>query len=267
MSSLDKNGLQVRANLNRLFPNGFPEYKSPNNNSWYFSHPNPESQTVRGVKLPGNVVVAQTRGATRQNRVYRNSTIDSLPNGRFLYMIEVSTTKPYKYYKQFIKVEDKLELGSKHFQIASRIPGRTILAAGELFKKDGEIQWNLGSGTYMANFIQQYGGNANKFKMVVSNAFRNSTIPRKMFTNKKLLQVPPTKLRTLLKHINEGTAKLYKNNYESNSNMVNVLREKHMERIAAGQTTVNTGRKKLNEEGPPSVSKPAKRPKINSQDI
>lgn len=266
MSSLEKNGLQVRANLNKLFPNGFPKYNAPSNNNWYFSHPNPASHTVRGVKLPGNVVVAQSRGATKPNRVYRNSTIDSLPNGRFLYMIEVSTTKPYKYYKQFIKVEDKLELGSKHFQIASKLPGRTILAAGELFKKDGEIQWNLGSGTYMARFLREHGGNAERFKLVVSNAFRNSTIPRKMYTNGKLLNVPPTKLRTLLKHINEGTSKLYRNknsNYESDSDMENVLREKHKERIAAGQTTVNTAGKKLNED-PPSVSKPAKRPRTNS---
>jgi hypothetical protein len=265
MNQLAKNGLQVTANLNRLFPQGFPEYTSHNNNV-FFSRPNPAS-SVRGVTLPENTLVAQTRAGTRTNRLYRNASLNDLPDGIFLYMIEVTTTKPYKYYQQFIKVEDKLELGTKHFQIASKIPGRTILAAGELRKEGNKIIWNLGSGTYTRNFINQYGGNAERFKAVVRNSFKISSPGlRKKYTEEKLLNVPPTKLRKLLQAVNEGKAGLYKtnpensNNYESDENLGNVLREKHKERLAQGLTTVNTSGRKSNVE-PPSVSK---KPRTNS---
>jgi hypothetical protein len=241
MAALEKNYLQVSINLNKLFPKGFPTYQVPPNNKQYGSYVKPSS--LRGVTLPGQSYVAQTRAARQNNRLYRNSTVDSLPDGSYLYMIEVSKTPPYRYYKQFIKVEDRLEVGTKHFQIATREPNRTILAAGELKKKGSEIKWNLSSGTFMAKFLNQH-KNTNAFKRVVENAFRNSSATRKIYTTQNLLNVKPTKLGHLLRKINEGGIHVkYNNSSNGNSNsknLVNMLRARHQERIAAGETTVNS---------------------------
>jgi hypothetical protein len=97
--------------------------------------------------------------------------VASLPDGAYLYLIEFENGK---YYKQFVRILNKLESGSRHFQLPTLKPGRKIVAAGEMLKQGGTVRFNLESGTYTLNLMKKTPYlNSSKYIALVKNAFRN----------------------------------------------------------------------------------------------
>lgn len=139
---------------------------------------------------------AQGRKNLAENRTYRNVNSHTLPDGAYLYLIEYNPDAN-RYHKSFVRVLDKLELGSRHFQLPVRNQGRVIVAAGELSKRGSVVEFNLESGTYTRNLMtltKNYMGKENYIRLV-KNALRNS---RPEYTNKILVPEVPASLKNLV---------------------------------------------------------------------
>jgi len=146
------------------------------------------------------IYYGQARANLNLNRTYRNTNVSALPDGAYLYLIEYNP-ETNMYHKSFVMVLDKLESGSRHFQLPIRNQGRVIVAAGELSKKGSQIIFNLESGTYTRNLMNKtrnYMGEANYIRLV-KNALRTNR-PGVNFTAVKNILVPeiPGNLRNLM---------------------------------------------------------------------
>jgi len=142
------------------------------------------------------IYYGQRRENLATNRTWRNVNAGTLPDGAYLYLIEYNP-ETNRYHKSFVQVLNKLESGSRHFQLPTREPGRIIVAAGELSKKGGIIEFNLESGTYTKNLMsitKNYMTNTNYINLV-KNALRNSS-PR--FTRNILVPQIPGSLQNLV---------------------------------------------------------------------
>lgn len=139
----------------------------------------------------------QTRENVNVSRLYKNSDVANLPDGAYLYLIEYNP-ETNRYYKQFVKILNKLESGSRHFQLPTLRPGFHVVAAGELSKQGPIVKFNLESGTYTLNLMKKtpYLTNAN-YVTLVKNAFRNSRINLN-FTRNILVPNIPGNLHNLL---------------------------------------------------------------------
>ena len=118
------------------------------------------------------IYYGQTRANVNATRLYQNADVATLPDGAYLYLIEF---KDGKYYKQFVRILNKLESGSRHFQLPTLKPGRKIVAAGELVKQGGTVRFNLESGTYTMELMKMTNTYLNRshYISLVKNAFRN----------------------------------------------------------------------------------------------
>jgi len=146
------------------------------------------------------IYYGQTRANLNLNRTYRNTNVSAIPDGAYLYLIEYNP-ETNMYHKSFVLVLNKLESGSRHFQLPIRNQGRVIVAAGELSKKGSQIIFNLESGTYTRNLMNKtrnYMGEANYIRLV-KNALRTNR-PGVNFTAVKNILVPeiPGNLRNLM---------------------------------------------------------------------
>jgi hypothetical protein len=142
------------------------------------------------------IYYGQARKNLAENRTYRNVNAHSLPDGAYLYLIEYNP-ETNRYHKSFVQVLNKLESGSRHFQLPVRNQGRVIVAAGELSKRGGVIEFNLESGTYTRNLMtrtKNYMGKENYIRLV-KNALRNS---RPEYTNSILVPSIPGSIKNLL---------------------------------------------------------------------
>jgi hypothetical protein len=141
----------------------------------------------------------QARENLALNRTYRNTNAHSLPDGAYLYLIEFNP-KTNRYHKSFVRVLNRLEAGSRHFQLPTLQKDRVIVAAGELSKKGSVVQFNLESGTYTKNLMiktKNYMGEANYVKLV-KNALRNVS-PSPVHVRNILVPQIPGNLKNLMK--------------------------------------------------------------------
>ena len=142
------------------------------------------------------IYYGQTRANLAQNRTYRNTNVGTLPDGAYLYLIEYDPVKN-KYHKSFVRVLNKLESGSRHFQLPISNQNRIIVAAGELSKKGSQVLFNLESGTYTRNLMtktRNYMKNSN-YIALVKNALRNT---RPNYTKNILVPQIPANIKNLL---------------------------------------------------------------------
>jgi hypothetical protein len=232
------NGTPATLNFNRMFPRGWPKTNVYNGDPETKYSKTLKAAAIRGVnKLPGAYSLNQGKQSVNKNRVYRNANINTLSPGVYLYLIEYEPSSR-KYFKQFVKVQDKAELGSKHFMLPTHEGDRVVLAAGELLKsEEGKIFWNIQSGTFMSNFIEQAGGNSSKFKVIVLNAFRNTTTTLEFHKNYLIPNVP-VKLGNLIKSLEAGKAEVNPLTYRS-PNFLRWAKNEHARRAEQGLTTVN----------------------------
>jgi len=137
-------------------------------------------------------------------RTYRNTNVSTLPDGAYLYLIEYNT-ETNRYHKSFVRVLNKLESGSRHFQLPTNNKNRVIVAAGELSKDGSKVLFNLESGTYTRNLVtktREY-MSSNNYISLVKNALRNS---KPEYTFEILVPQIPANLRNLLAR---GTCSFY----------------------------------------------------------
>ena len=137
----------------------------------------------------------QGRSHLDLTRTYRNTNVATLPDGAYLYLIEYDP-ESNRYYKSFVRVLNKLESGSRHFQLPR---GRgVVVAAGELSKKGAKVLFNLESGTYTRNLVTKTGKymNSSNYISLVKNALRNS---KPEYTFEILVPQVPANLTNLLK--------------------------------------------------------------------
>lgn len=151
----------------------------------------------------------QTYSNLNSSRTYRNTNVSDLPDGAYLYLIEYEPGKN-EYRKSFVRVLDKLESGSRHFQLPTRGQGRVIVAAGELLKQGSQILFNLESGTYTAEIMTKTKNyvTRNQYVNLVKNALRSNRPVNISDVNRILLPNIPGNLQTLL---NRGTVSFYHN--------------------------------------------------------
>lgn len=148
------------------------------------------------------IYYGQGRANLNLNRTYRNTNVDTLPDGVYLYLIEYNP-ETNRYHKSFVRVHNLLESGSRHFQLPIRNQGRVIVAAGELSKQGTKVIFNLESGTYTRNLMtktKNYMTNKN-YIALVKNALKNS-IPNMNYINKVLIPPIPGSLKNLVKRGN-----------------------------------------------------------------
>jgi len=129
-------------------------------------------------------------------RTYRNTSVNTLPDGAYLYLIEYNT-ETNRYHKSFVRVLNKLESGSRHFQLPTNNKNRVIIAAGELSKKGSQVLFNLESGTYtksLMNKTRNYMKNSS-YVALVKNALRNA---RPNYTKNILVPQIPANVQNLL---------------------------------------------------------------------
>jgi hypothetical protein len=150
------------------------------------------------------IYYGQTRSNLAQNRTYRNTNVGTLPDGAYLYLIEYDTVTN-RYHKSFVRVLNKLESGSRHFQLATNNKNRIIVAAGELSKKGSQVLFNLESGTYTRNLVTKTRNymSSNNYISLVKNALKNS---KPEYTFEILVPQIPANLRNLLAR---GTCSFY----------------------------------------------------------
>jgi hypothetical protein len=122
------------------------------------------------------IYYGQTRANVNVTRLYKNADAATLPDGAYLYLIEYNPSTN-RYYKQFVRILNKLESGSRHFQLPTLRSGFHVVAAGELTKQGRIIRFNLESGTYTMNLMKKtpYLTNTNYIGLV-KNAFRNANL-------------------------------------------------------------------------------------------
>lgn len=148
------------------------------------------------------IYYGQGRANLNLNRTYRNTNVATLPDGVYLYLIEYNP-ETNRYHKSFVRVNNLLESGSRHFQLPTRNQGRVIVAAGELSKQGTNVIFNLESGTYTRNLMtktKNYMTNKN-YIALVKNALKNS-IPSVNYINKVLIPPIPGSLKNLVKRGN-----------------------------------------------------------------
>lgn len=181
--------------------------------------------------------------------IIRNRNVSTLDDGAYLYLIEYDPTTN-QYYKQFVPIINLLEIGSRHFQLPTHTQGRIIIAAGELTKQGRVIKYNLESGTYTRNLMDQtnkHGINRSVYKNIVENAFRNAR-PTLEYTNailapqvpvrlKNLMKIPPNKISFLW--AGKPTAALYKKPTYLALSARNLLAAQHRRRVNAGNSSNN----------------------------
>ena len=129
-------------------------------------------------------------------RTYRNTNVSTLPDGAYLYLIEYNT-ETNRYHKSFVRVLNKLESGSRHFQLPTNNKNRVIVAAGELSKDGSKVLFNLESGTYTRNLqfkTRNYMKNSN-YIALVKNALRNA---KPNYTKNILVPQIPANVQNLL---------------------------------------------------------------------
>ena len=207
---------------------------------------------------------AQTRANLAQNRTYRNTNVGTLPDGAYLYLIEYDPVKN-KYHKSFVRVLNKLESGSRHFQLAR---GKCIVvAACELSKKGSQVLFNLESGTYTRNLVTKTIKymSSNNYISLVKNALRNS---KPEYTFEILVPQVPANLRNLLAR---GTCSFY------HGDPTNKTRQRIEANLKKAGLTTNSAQNLIRalaqktcgpkNSGPPSPKKSpsAKRPRNNER--
>jgi hypothetical protein len=141
------------------------------------------------------IYYGQTRSNLALNRTYRNVNAHTLPDGAYLYLIEYNPATN-RYHKSFVQVLNKLESGSRHFQLPIRNQGRVIIAAGELSKKGPVIEFNLESGTFTRNLMTRTKNYMTKSNYIdlVKNALGTNLVA----TNTILVPNLPGSLQNLL---------------------------------------------------------------------
>jgi hypothetical protein len=142
------------------------------------------------------IYYGQVRANLAQNRTYRNTNVSTLPDGAYLYLIEYDP-EANRYHKSFVRVLNKLESGSRHFQLPISNKNRIIVAAGELSKKGSEVLFNLESGTYTRNLVTKTSKymSSNNYISLVKNALRNA---RPEYTFEILVPQIPASVQNLL---------------------------------------------------------------------
>jgi hypothetical protein len=143
------------------------------------------------------VYYGQTRANLNVTRTYRNTNVGTLPDGAYLYLIEYDPITN-RYHKSFVRVLNKLEAGSRHFQLPALNKNRVIVAAGELSKQGSKVLFNLESGTYTKNLMVKTKGymSDKNYVTLVKNALRNA---RPKYTTNILVPQIPANLANLLK--------------------------------------------------------------------
>lgn len=180
------------------------------------------------------VYYGQTRSNLAENRTYRNTNVSSLPDGAYLYLIEYNPITN-RYHKNFVRVMNKLESGSRHFQLPILNKNRIIVAAGELSKKGSEVLFNLESGTYTKNLMVKTKNymTKNNYMSLVKNALRNS---KPEYTPDILVPNIPASLQNLLER---GVCSFY---YGTPTNKV---RERLKANLAKAGLTTNSAQNLL----------------------
>jgi len=187
----------------------------------------------------------QVRNNLALNRTYRNTNASSLPDGAYLYLIEYNPNLN-KYHKSFVRVLDKLEAGSRHFQLPIRNQGRIIVAAGELSKEGPVIRFNLESGTYTRNLMaktKNYMGNKN-YIALVKNALRNSS-PKLSYVTDILVPQIPGSLQNL---VSRGNVSFY---FGDPSNKTRQRVMANLKKAGLNTNSATNLIRKLIKEGPP----------------
>jgi len=226
-----------RLNLKAMFPNGWPVSEKAKSNALGKQL---KPRQIRGINYVPNRDFWIGTPRNRNVQVLRNKNLTDLPDGVWLYLIEYDTTNN-KYYKQFVKINSRMELEGKHFHLPTPPSNhsRVVLAAGELVKTtttEINIIWNIQSGTFTKQFINNGYGNAEKFKRIVLNAFHNTGLVHSYkYNNRNLLEVytNPTKLREVLAAMRTGEL-VYNNPFVRGH-----LERIHKNREEGGLTTIN----------------------------
>jgi hypothetical protein len=229
--------MNARINVPGLFTKGYPQLKRGNVTT--------VQKIITGLRgyTNNNKMYLRQNVGNFSNKLYRNTDVMTLPDGAYLYLIEYDP-QMNRYYKQFVAFETQLELGSRHFQLPTRHPGRFIIAAGELMKKGHKITYNFESGTYMKNFMRNVGPNSNsKFKLIIENAFRNAKNVE--YTPFILAPEVPTKIKNLLRFLNSGKGSVSygfgeRNTAETRAKALKYLRNLHTARVHQGYSSPNT---------------------------
>lgn len=231
--------------------------------------------------VPANwpkIYYGQTRANLNLNRTYRNTNVADLPDGAYLYLIEYSPSEN-RYYKSFVMVLNKLESGSRHFQLPTGRNDRLILAAGELSKRGTKVIFNLESGTYTKNLINKtigYMAEANtanlvgknkrevveaKFVRVVKNALRSAR-PNVNITVVKNILVPniPGSLQNLLAR---GNLSFY-HGTPTNKTRNRIMASLKNAGLATNNATNLIRRLVAGEKFSPPTATPAKRARANN---
>lgn len=179
------------------------------------------------------------------NRTYRNTNASSLPDGAYLYLIEYNPNTN-RYHKSFVRVLDKLESGSRHFQLPTRNQGRVIVAAGELSKEGSVVRFNLESGTYTRNLMaktRNYMGNKNYISLV-KNALRNLN-PKLNYVSDILVPQIPGTLKNL---VATGNVSFY---FGDPSNKTRQRVMANLKKAGLNTNSATNLVRKLIQEGPP----------------
>lgn len=207
-----------------------------------------KSEHVRGGLPNANappMYLGQNRSTVALNRLYRNRNVSTLPDGAYLYLIEYAPATG-QYHKQYVRVLDLLEWGSRHFHLPTLTPGRVIIAAGELLKEKGHIKFNLESGTYTRNLMHETREymSENNYKNLVNDAFQNAKSTQ--FTKQILVPQVPGRLKRLAR-VPEGalsfefggkpTAALRKKPEYLRRNLKANLAAAHKRRVANGNSS------------------------------
>jgi len=167
------------------------------------------------------IYYGQGRQNLATNRTYRNVDVRTLPDGAFLYLIEYNS-KTNRYHKSFVQVLNKLESGSRHFQLPTLNKDRVIVAAGELSKQGATIKFNLESGTYTKNLMNKTKDfmKEKNYVALVKNALRDNA-PKAKYVKDILVPQIPGNLSNLLK---SGNVSFYYGN-ASDKTKKKVLKE------------------------------------------
>ena len=177
------------------------------------------------------IYYGQTRANLNENRTFRNKNVHNLPSdGVYLYLIEYDPATN-RYHKIFVRVLNKLESGSRHFQMPSLHPGRVIVAAGELSKQGPIVFFNLESGTYTRNLMKKTVGRGmthGQYIELVKNALRTGN-----YTPEILIPNIKASLTNLLKR---GNLSFYYGNASEKS------RQRVMRELTAAGLTTNSAR-------------------------
>lgn len=209
-----------------------------------------KSEHVRGGLPNANappMYLGQNRSTVALNRLFRNRNVSTLPDGAYLYLIEYAPATG-QYHKQYVRVLDLLEWGSRHFHLPTLTPGRVIIAAGELLKEKGHIKFNLESGTYTRNLMHETREymSENNYKNLVLDAFQNAKstqftkqilVPQVLGRLKNLARVPNGTLSFMFG--GKPTAALKKRPAYLKRNLKANLVAAHARRVTNGNSSNN----------------------------